>query len=184
MSENKLFLPDLGRKIRQARLEENLTQEDLAKVLAISIKSIYRYENGLTSPINRIDDIARALSKPIEYFLQDFIEFPSIQTSRKEFYQIPFLNSLAKGILKGISTTNKTYPCPDWIYRKYQGTLFALRLKMIKNKTLQFDKSNIAIFTTELDGNYKLVKEGRSWKIKKAKEGFATLLRLERNFVE
>ncbi len=184
MAQKKSLLPSVGKKIRQARLEQSLTQEDLAKVLAISIKTIYRYENGLTSPINRIDDIARALSKPIEFFLDDFVEFPSLKTNRNPFYPIPFLTTLSKGIVRGISDSNKTHACPDWLFHKYKGTLFALKLKMIKNKTLQLDKSNIGIFTTLQDGSYKLVKERRTWKIKKSNTGTASLLRLERNFVE
>ena len=52
-----------GQKLKIIREEQNLTQEDLAKMIGVSSKTISRYESGESSPrYPRIyDDLAQAL---------------------------------------------------------------------------------------------------------------------------
>ena len=63
---------EIGRRLRQARLVEKLTQEGLAQKLGISFQQVQKYENGS----NRISSarlwaISRVLGLPITYFYDD-----------------------------------------------------------------------------------------------------------------
>lgn len=61
----------LGKKIKIARIELDLTQTDLAKKIGAKQKSISRYENGISLPsIETLVKIAKALKKPTSYFLE------------------------------------------------------------------------------------------------------------------
>ncbi|MFH0935604.1 MAG: helix-turn-helix transcriptional regulator [Candidatus Omnitrophota bacterium] len=61
----------LGKKIKLARVELDLTQTDLAKKISAKQKSISRYETGLSMPsIETLMKISKALKKPAAYFLE------------------------------------------------------------------------------------------------------------------
>ena len=60
----------LGKKIKLARVELDMTQADLAQVTEIMQKSISRYENGLSLPsLETLEKIAKKLKKSFGYFL-------------------------------------------------------------------------------------------------------------------
>lgn len=60
----------LGKKIKLARVELDMTQAELAKATEIMQKSISRYENGLSLPsLETLEKIAKKLKKPFGYFL-------------------------------------------------------------------------------------------------------------------
>jgi len=62
----------LGKKIKLARVEIDMTQADLAKATELMQKSISRYENGLSLPsLETLEKIAKKLKKPFGYFLDD-----------------------------------------------------------------------------------------------------------------
>jgi len=62
----------LGKKIKLARIELDLTQTDLAKKIRAKQKSISRYETGLSMPsIDTLMKISKALKKPVAYFLEE-----------------------------------------------------------------------------------------------------------------
>jgi len=60
---------EIGLRLRQARLIENLTQSGLADKLDISFQQVQKYENG-TNRISssRLWAISRVLGLPITYF--------------------------------------------------------------------------------------------------------------------
>lgn len=61
----------LGKKIKLARVEADLTQTQLARKIDAKQKSISRYETGASSPsIETLLKIAKALKKPPGYFLE------------------------------------------------------------------------------------------------------------------
>jgi DNA-binding XRE family transcriptional regulator len=72
--ENKRSYMDakkLGKKIKIARIELDLTQTNLAKKIGAKQKSISRYETGLSMPsIETLVKIAKVLKKPSGYFLE------------------------------------------------------------------------------------------------------------------
>lgn len=47
---NKLDIKQLGCNIKNIRLKENLSQQDLGKLLNVSQHCIYKYEKGITKP--------------------------------------------------------------------------------------------------------------------------------------
>ena len=60
----------LGKKIKLARVELDMTQADLAEASEIMQKSISRYENGLSLPsLETLEKIAKKLKKSFGYFL-------------------------------------------------------------------------------------------------------------------
>ena len=62
----------LGKKIKLARVEADLTQVQLAKKIKSKQKSISRYETSASLPsIETLVKIAKALKKPTGYFLDE-----------------------------------------------------------------------------------------------------------------
>jgi transcriptional regulator with XRE-family HTH domain len=62
----------LGKKIKLARVELDMTQADLAKATEIMQKSISRYETGLSLPsLETLEKMAKALKKSFGYFLDE-----------------------------------------------------------------------------------------------------------------
>lgn len=66
----------IGRRLRQARLNAGLSQDQLGKALGLSFQSIQRYEQGL-APIGagRLIQAAAALEIVITFPFQDLIDF-------------------------------------------------------------------------------------------------------------
>ena len=63
----------LGKKIKIARVELDLTQTQLANKIKAKQKSISRYETGLSMPsIETLVKIAKVLKKSTAYFLEDW----------------------------------------------------------------------------------------------------------------
>lgn len=62
----------LGKKIKLARVEMDMTQADLAEATGILQKSISRYETGIALPtLETLERIAKTLKKPFGYFLDE-----------------------------------------------------------------------------------------------------------------
>ena len=62
----------LGKKIKMARVELDLTQVQLAKEIKARQKSISRYETGASLPsIETLVKMAKALKKPAGHFLDE-----------------------------------------------------------------------------------------------------------------
>jgi len=62
----------LGKKIKIARVELDLTQTTLAEKINAKQKSISRYENGISLPsLETLMKIAKVLKKPTSYFLDE-----------------------------------------------------------------------------------------------------------------
>ena len=63
----------LGKKIKLARIELDMTQGDLAEAIGSLQKSISRYETGSTIPsLETLEKIAKTLKKPFRYFLDEW----------------------------------------------------------------------------------------------------------------
>ncbi len=62
----------LGKKIKLARVENDLSQGQLAELIKAKQKSISRYETGAAVPsLETLLKIANALKKPAAYFLEE-----------------------------------------------------------------------------------------------------------------
>lgn len=62
----------LGKKIKMARVELDLTQTQLAQKVKAKQKSISRYETGISMPsIETLVSISKVLKKPAGFFLEE-----------------------------------------------------------------------------------------------------------------
>lgn len=62
----------LGKKIKLARVERDLTQTDLASLTGTKQKSISMYENGVSMPsVEMLVKIAKVLNKTAGHFLEE-----------------------------------------------------------------------------------------------------------------
>lgn len=72
---------EIGKRLRQARLVENLTQDGLAQKLGISFQQVQKYENGTNRvSSSRLWAIAQVLGLPMEYF---FTGLGEVETKTK-----------------------------------------------------------------------------------------------------
>ena len=70
--EKQMDTKKLGKRIKLARVERDLTQTQLAKKINAKQKSISRYETGASLPsIETLVKLAKALKKPIGHFLDE-----------------------------------------------------------------------------------------------------------------
>lgn len=60
---------EIGDRIRLARKERGLTQEDLAAMASFSKRSLQDYENGVTIPYRHFRQLGRLLNRKEEWFL-------------------------------------------------------------------------------------------------------------------
>ena len=61
-----------GKKIKTARVERDMTQDQLADAIQTKQKSISSYETGAAFPsLETLEKLARALKKPISYFFDE-----------------------------------------------------------------------------------------------------------------
>src|SRR3954471_20781409 len=60
----------LGDRIRQARIEAGLTQDQLAELVGVGMRQIQYYEAGESDPYRKLRQIAEATGKPIEWLLR------------------------------------------------------------------------------------------------------------------
>ena len=61
----------LGKRIKVARVEQDLTQTGLAKKIGANQKSVSRYENGIVEPsLSTMAKIAKILKKSVDHFLE------------------------------------------------------------------------------------------------------------------
>lgn len=69
----------LGKKIKLARIEHDMTQSQLASAIGSMQKSISKYETGMSLPsLETLEKIARVLKKPFGYFLDDLTDAPGV----------------------------------------------------------------------------------------------------------
>ena len=62
LKNNNEILLDLGKQIRTARIERNMSQGDLSKHSGVSIHSISNIENGKDFSVDNLISILRSLS--------------------------------------------------------------------------------------------------------------------------
>jgi transcriptional regulator with XRE-family HTH domain len=103
---------ELGRRLRQSRVEKSLTLKDVEGRSGVSATHISQIERGITSPtVNALERIARALEKNTSFFLED-VELPEICTLQGDGREVVvserpkiILKSLTHGIPGGVLHT-------------------------------------------------------------------------------
>jgi transcriptional regulator with XRE-family HTH domain len=82
-----MLLADIGHKIKELRLENGLTQEELAGRCELTKGFISQIENNLTSPsIKTLDDILEVLGTSIGEFFTDDKEEEAYVFTKEDFY--------------------------------------------------------------------------------------------------
>lgn len=65
----ELEAKEVGARIRRARDERGLTQEELAGMASFSKRSLQDYEAGKTAAYRHLGELSRLLNRPREWFL-------------------------------------------------------------------------------------------------------------------
>ena len=85
----------IGIRLKQKRIEKNLTQTKVAKALNVTFQQIQKYEkgtNGLSA--SKIQALSKYLNVPISYFFEEFTEFKEEFNLENNRIDIQFLNKL------------------------------------------------------------------------------------------
>lgn len=95
----------VGDRIRQARLEQDVTQQELADYIGVSKQAVYKYENNIVTniPTDKVDAIARRL-KVSPAYLMGWEEQPTPATPippgfipMPQMRKVPLVGSIACG---------------------------------------------------------------------------------------
>lgn len=87
-----------GDKLKQIRLERNLTQDELAKLLGTSKQVISRYENRLRSPkIDVVAEYAALLGVPVDYLADNTLPAASNLMPMPAMRTVPLIGTIACG---------------------------------------------------------------------------------------
>ena len=85
----------IGIRLKQKRIEKNLTQTKVAKALNVTFQQIQKYEkgtNGLSA--SKIQALSNYFNVPISYFFEGFTEFKEEFNLENNQIDIQFLNKL------------------------------------------------------------------------------------------
>jgi transcriptional regulator with XRE-family HTH domain len=85
----------IGIKIRQKRIELNLTQTKVARTLNVTFQQIQKYEkgtNGLSA--NRIRTLSNYFNMPISYFFEGYEDFKQEFDLNNQRINLEFLSKL------------------------------------------------------------------------------------------
>lgn len=99
----------VGDRIRQARLEQDVTQQELADYIGVSKQAVYKYENNIVTniPTDKVDAIAKRLRVSPAY-LMGWEEQPAPAASKEptippgfepmpKMKKVPLIGSIACG---------------------------------------------------------------------------------------
>lgn len=115
-------LTQLGSTIKKLRNGLSLTQEELATKIGVTWEMISRYERGLSSPLSRLDSLAKALQTDVANLIAQAYSLTLRSENQSatitliphsEIRKIRNASSLSD-ILKQAKTTNY-YNAPQWI---------------------------------------------------------------------
>ena len=85
----------IGIRLKQKRIEKNLTQTKVAKALNVTFQQIQKYEkgtNGLSA--SRMQALSNYFKVPISYFFEGFTEFKEEFNLENNRVDMQFLNKL------------------------------------------------------------------------------------------
>lgn len=100
----------IGRKIKQQREAQNLTQQMLADKIGVSWEMISRYERGSSSPFTKIIDISDVLGVPISNLIDDRTDIINPR--------VPYFSSVPSEFVFRRSDTHTFYNCPEWVFQR------------------------------------------------------------------
>jgi transcriptional regulator with XRE-family HTH domain len=87
----------IGQKIKAARKVKRITQEELARAIGVSDKSISAYEsNRANPPLNVIEKISKITNQSLGFFLEETIEVSILSKLREVEAQFEEIKKLLK----------------------------------------------------------------------------------------
>ena len=105
MSKSDKITKNIGKKIKLARVNANLTQEELAEEIGISARYVSQLERGLAfGSANTIISICKTLNVDSNFLFNDLINNKNSSTSFDNLIDTKFLQSYIK-----LNTTNKQF---------------------------------------------------------------------------
>jgi len=124
----------IGENIKIYRERQKLTQQQLADKIGKTWEMISRYERGVSSPLNQLDSLAKALNTTPSDLLNDITE----RGIKLNFNRVPLFTTYVKDFKK--EDTYLYYNTPDWIL-SLDPEVFAVDMKAI-------DGSNGVVFVS------------------------------------
>jgi len=101
----------IGENIKIYRERQNLTQQQLADKIGKTWEMISRYERGVSSPLNQLESLARALNTNPSDLLNDITD----GNIRMNFSRVPLFTDIPRDFVFSKSNTYVYYNAPDWI---------------------------------------------------------------------
>lgn len=102
-------IKEIGERLREARRDANLTQDELGEALGLSGNAISKIENGYSSiTVESLLKLPSILDRPLSYFLNIQTEFTTDESELLDLYRaLPegFPRQSAKGILRTLLET-------------------------------------------------------------------------------
>ncbi len=138
-------LKEIGLRIKNHRQIQAISQRELAEKIGTTWEMVSRYETGKSSPMSRIDLIAKALNVPVSRLLQPEAVEDTTISYRKNL--VPLLSNQFSNLNTELRKTKIYYAAPDWIMQKFSRP-FAVETSALKIKTTQIS-SNGVIFAVQ-----------------------------------
>lgn len=114
----------IGENIKIYRERQKLTQQQLADKIGKTWEMISRYERGVSSPLNQLESLAKALNTTPSDLLNDITE----KNIKLNFNRVPLFTNDSKDFEK--EETYLFYNTPDWIL-SLNPNVFAIDMKVV-----------------------------------------------------
>lgn len=124
----------IAENIRRYRERLNLTQQGLADRVGVTWEMISRYERNTSSPMNKIEIIAKALGVSKSQLFEEHVPEKINNIS----FKVPLYISIPKKSVFDLSQVHYFYACPEWI-ATYKYETVAIDNKIIRTELDQID---------------------------------------------
>lgn len=133
---------NIGLKIREKRNKQGLTQQQLADSIGVTWEMVSRYERGDSSPLNRMEALAKALdTSPLE-LLQEYYESSDSVMLDSMINNIPLFTQVPTTLLFAKENTTNFYNAPIWVTQRDKEA-FAVEYSAITSRTPRITEGSI-----------------------------------------
>ena len=151
----------IGENIKIYRERQNLTQQQLADKIGKTWEMISRYERGVSSPLNQLESLAKALNTTPSDLLNDITD----GSIKMNFSRVPLFITVPSNFVFNKSNTFLFYNAPDWVL-SVDPEAFALDMVVIDgSKGIMYVSPNSEINLNDMV----LIREDNGLKIESVK---------------